>query len=207
MKPSLKLPQKKGRKEEAGRVRGNEDGGVSVVVEEAVIVFFLLTQTVSSYVLLPSLLIFIPELLREEYKAGSAGSDDFGQISLLLLLTGSKYPSSHSGLGLNRLLHHLPVCPSSLLDALTSRLKVDLSNCNERLSITLRIEASNMSALPWGLGYNLDSPLCSQSTFKPPSHLLSVVQSVALSPCQSQSLKSLIYSGISADPVFIQSLQ
>ena len=75
-----------------------------------------LTQTVSSYVLLPSLLIFIPKMLRQEYKAGSAGSDDFGQISLLLLLTGSKYPSSHSGPGLSGLLHCLPLCPSSLLD-------------------------------------------------------------------------------------------
>lgn len=90
---SLKLPQKKERKEKRERIRGNEDGGVSEVLEEAVMVFFLLTQTVSSYVL-PSLLIFIPEMPRQEYKAGSAGSDDFGQISLLLLLTGSKYPIS-----------------------------------------------------------------------------------------------------------------
>lgn len=101
------LPQKKEGKEERGRVRGNEVGGVREVTEEAVIVFFLLSQSVSSYVLLPSLLIFIPKMLRQEYKAGSAGSDDFGQISLLLLLTGSKYPSSHSGRGLNRLLPHL----------------------------------------------------------------------------------------------------
>lgn len=45
---SLKLPQKK----ERGRIRGSEDGGISEVLEEAVIVFFLLPQTVSSYVLL-----------------------------------------------------------------------------------------------------------------------------------------------------------
>lgn len=45
---SLKLPQNK----ERGRIRGNEDGSISEVLEEAVIVFFLLPQTASSYVLL-----------------------------------------------------------------------------------------------------------------------------------------------------------
>ncbi|KAK1877290.1 Glycerol kinase [Dissostichus eleginoides] len=69
---------------------------------------------VSSYVLLPSRLMFIPKLLRQEYKAGSTDSD-FGQISRLLLMTGSKYPSSHSGLCLNGLLRRLPLYPSSLV--------------------------------------------------------------------------------------------
>lgn len=130
------------------------------MLEEGVIVFFPLSQTVSSYVLLPSLLIFIPKMLAQEYKAGSAGSDHSGQISLLLLLTRSKYPLSHSGLGLSRLPHHLPLCPASPRDT-AFRLKVDLSNCNEKFSITLRTEASNISELPRGLSCNLDFHLCS----------------------------------------------
>lgn len=59
------------------RVRGNEDGSATEVLEGAVIVF-LLAQTVSSYVLFPSLLIFIPKMFRQEYKTGSTGSGDFG---------------------------------------------------------------------------------------------------------------------------------
>lgn len=35
---------------------------------------------------------FIPMMLRQEYKAESAGAGDIEQISLHLLLTGSKYP-------------------------------------------------------------------------------------------------------------------
>lgn len=120
-------------------MRGNEDAGVYGVLEEeeeAVIVLVLFTQMVSSYILLPSPLIFTPKMFRQEYKAGSTGSDDFGQISLLLLLNGSKYPSSHSGPGLKRPLHRLPLYPSSPLSS-TFRLKVDTSNCDERFRITL----------------------------------------------------------------------
>ncbi len=61
---SLKLPQKK----ERGRIRGNEDGGISEVIEEAVIVFFLLPQTVSSYVLL--LLSITPDFHSQDAPAG-----------------------------------------------------------------------------------------------------------------------------------------
>lgn len=38
----------------------------------------LLAQAASSYVSLPSLLILISKMLRQEYKAGGAGSDDLG---------------------------------------------------------------------------------------------------------------------------------
>lgn len=49
-------------KEIKGKVSRNEDGGVGAVLKGAVIVFFFLSQTVSSYVYLPSLLIFIPKM-------------------------------------------------------------------------------------------------------------------------------------------------
>lgn len=106
---SLPTTSSEGRKRES---RGNEHGSEGEVLEGAVIVF-LLAQTVSSYVLFPSLLIFNSKMLRQEYKTGNTGSGDFGQISLLLLLTGSKYHSSHSGPGLSGILHHLPLHPSS----------------------------------------------------------------------------------------------
>lgn len=57
------------------RVKRNEDGGSEGAGR---ICNSLRTQTVSSYVFLPSLLIFIPKMLRQEYKAGCAGSDDLG---------------------------------------------------------------------------------------------------------------------------------
>lgn len=192
---------------EERRVRGNEDDGVCGALEEeaaAVIVLGLFTQTVSSYLLLPSLLIFTPKMFRQEYKADSAGSDDFGQISLLLLLNGSKCPSSHSGPGLERLLHHLPLYPSPLLSS-TFRLKVDLSNRGERFRITLWIIRYVCAASGAWLQFRFTSSLClsqhlnPQHIYCPARSRLNLLTGLFISVCplsQSWFSVSTLYSSM-----------